>query len=66
LLNSTSLEDTLVAAVNLGQDTDTTGAVAGALAGTRWGVEAIPDRWLSQLQPKAELEELADKLLELA
>jgi ADP-ribosyl-[dinitrogen reductase] hydrolase len=66
LLQCASLEETLVAAVNLGQDADTTGAVAGALAGAHWGVEAIPDRWLSLLQPREELEELADRLLELA
>jgi ADP-ribosyl-[dinitrogen reductase] hydrolase len=65
LLNSSSLEETLISAVNLGQDADTTGAVAGALAGAHWGVEAIPDRWLSILQPRAELEQLADKLLVL-
>jgi ADP-ribosyl-[dinitrogen reductase] hydrolase len=66
LLHSQSLEETLIAAVNLGQDADTTGAVAGALAGALWGVEAIPDRWLSHLQPRKELEQLADRLLELA
>jgi ADP-ribosyl-[dinitrogen reductase] hydrolase len=66
LLNSPSLEETLIAAVNLGQDANTTGAVAGALAGAHWGVDAIPDRWLSLLQPREELEDLADRLLELA
>jgi ADP-ribosyl-[dinitrogen reductase] hydrolase len=66
LLNSCSLEEVLIAAVNLGQDADTTGAVAGALAGAHWGIEAIPDRWLSLLQPREELEELADRLLDLA
>jgi ADP-ribosyl-[dinitrogen reductase] hydrolase len=66
LLNSPSLEETVIAAVNLGQDADTTGAVAGALAGAHWGVDAIPDRWLSLLQPREELEQLADRLLDLA
>jgi ADP-ribosyl-[dinitrogen reductase] hydrolase len=62
----TTLEEAIIAGVNLGQDSDTTGAVAGALAGARWGVAAIPDRWLSVLQPRAELTALADGLLELA
>jgi ADP-ribosyl-[dinitrogen reductase] hydrolase len=66
LLTSPLFEETIVAAVNLGQDADTTGAVAGALAGAHWGVEAIPDRWLSLLQPRAELEVLADRLMELS
>jgi ADP-ribosyl-[dinitrogen reductase] hydrolase len=54
LLNHSSLEETLVSAVSLGQDADTTGAVVGALAGAHWGVEAIPQRWLSLLQPREE------------
>ncbi len=43
---SESFEDAIVRAVNLGQDADTTGAVAGALAGAKWGYGAIPERWL--------------------
>lgn len=61
-----SLEETVVAAVNLGQDADTTGAVAGALAGARWGMANIPDRWLDALLAKDELLGLADGLFELS
>jgi ADP-ribosyl-[dinitrogen reductase] hydrolase len=61
-----TLEDAIIAAVNLGDDADTTGAVAGALAGARWGMSAIPERWLDVLQPRDELLTLADGLLELA
>lgn len=59
-------EETVVEAVNLGGDTDTTGAVAGALAGARYGVDAIPRRWLAVLQGSEELAALADRLLEVA
>jgi ADP-ribosyl-[dinitrogen reductase] hydrolase len=65
-LTHDTLEDAVVAAVNLGQDADTTGAVAGALAGARWGVAAIPDRWLAVLRGGDELIALADGLLELS
>ncbi|WP_367117556.1 ADP-ribosylglycohydrolase family protein [uncultured Parolsenella sp.] len=41
-----------LAAVNLGDDTDTTGAVAGALAGIVYGIEGIPDTWLETLRAK--------------
>ena len=58
-----SFEDGLVWAVNLGGDTDTNGAVAGALLGAVAGAEAIPARWLEQLESKHELVELADALL---
>jgi ADP-ribosyl-[dinitrogen reductase] hydrolase len=66
LLHHDTLEEVIVAAVGLGEDTDTTGAVAGALAGAHFGVEAIPNHWLTLLQPRKELEQLADELLELA
>lgn len=61
-----SLEETVVAAVNLGDDADTTGAVAGALAGARWGLSAIPDRWLDRLIGHDELLSLADGIFDLA
>ncbi|MGZ4954335.1 MAG: ADP-ribosyl-[dinitrogen reductase] hydrolase [Methylobacter sp.] len=44
-----SFESCLVATVNQGADADTTGALAGMLAGARYGVEQIPERWLKQL-----------------
>jgi ADP-ribosyl-[dinitrogen reductase] hydrolase len=40
-----SFEEALIAAVNLGHDADTVGAVAGQLAGARYGVRTIPARW---------------------
>lgn len=61
-----NLEETIIAAVALGEDTDTTAAVAGALAGALYGYQAIPDRWLDLLEPKSELEELATSLLALS
>lgn len=42
-------EDAVIEAVNLGHDADTVGAVAGQLAGARYGLSAIPDRWLDVL-----------------
>jgi len=58
-------EDAIVAAVNLGNDADTTGAVAGALAGARWGADALPTRWVDTLLARDELVALADALLDL-
>jgi ADP-ribosylglycohydrolase len=40
------LEDALAAAVRIGDDTDTTAAIAGALLGAGWGASAVPARWL--------------------
>ena len=47
--NTTSFEDAVVKAVNLGDDTDTVACVAGALAGAIYGIQAIPSRWTTYL-----------------
>jgi ADP-ribosyl-[dinitrogen reductase] hydrolase len=44
-----SFESCLIRTVNCGGDADTTGAVAGMLAGAHYGVAAIPPRWLKRL-----------------
>ena len=45
LLNSDSYAECVLKAVNLGDDTDTVGAVAGGLAGLAYGYENIPEDW---------------------
>ena len=56
-------EATLVEVVSAGGDTDTNGAVAGAVMGARVGVGGIPDRWRKNLHAPEGLTELADELL---
>ena len=41
-----SFEACVLAAANLGDDADTTAAVAGQLAGAYYGAAGIPARWL--------------------
>ena len=41
------LRDALIAAVRIGNDTDTVAAIAGGLLGARWGKAAIPEEWLN-------------------
>lgn len=62
------LEACLVAVVNRGGDADTTGAIAGALAGAYYGPEELPARWLRRLDPavRREAEALADRLVALS
>ena len=43
------LADALVAAVRIGDDTDTVAAIAGGLLGARWGASAVPGRWRRML-----------------
>ncbi len=45
-------EAAVTAAVNLGDDADTTGALVGMLAGARCGARALPQRWLRRLLPE--------------
>ncbi len=56
LLKTNNYRDCILKAVNLGDDTDTIGAVAGGLAGIIYGYEAIPAEWIDGLQAKNEIE----------
>ncbi|MEO8564223.1 MAG: ADP-ribosylglycohydrolase family protein [bacterium] len=53
-----------LAAVNLGNDADTTGAIYGQLAGTFYGYEAIPAEWRNVLSMPKQLIAMAEALLE--
>jgi ADP-ribosyl-[dinitrogen reductase] hydrolase len=46
-----TFEDCLIDVVNRGGDADTTGAIAGMLAGAVHGLKSIPPRWLDALDP---------------
>lgn len=50
LLTTASFEEAVVQVANLGSDTDTAAAVAGALAGAAYGLAAIPVRWRETLR----------------
>jgi poly(ADP-ribose) glycohydrolase ARH3 len=52
-LTANSAEQAIVIGVSLGGDNDTIGAMAGALAGAYWGLDALPDRWLQCLENEA-------------
>lgn len=60
--NSTGFKEGLLLAVNLGEDSDTTGAVYGQLAGAFYGISAIPAAWLDKLAMKETILELAGAL----
>lgn len=59
LLNATSYKETILATTNIGNDTDTIGAVAGSMAGIIYGYDAIPKNWLNKLKRKDYLIELS-------
>ncbi|HEX4902141.1 MAG TPA: ADP-ribosylglycohydrolase family protein [Acidimicrobiales bacterium] len=56
------LREAVLRAANLGDDADTTAAIAGQLAGARWGSSGIPIRWRAQLHLRSRIAELARTL----
>lgn len=61
-LNQDSYESTVLTAVNLGEDTDTTAAIVGGLAGLYYGKKAIPTDWISSLVQLNKIEQLCDRV----
>ena len=63
LLNNENYRDTILNAVNLGFDTDTTACIVGGLAGIYYGFEDIPSDWIEEL---AELDYIYDIINEFS
>lgn len=62
LLNTKNYKDCVLKAVNLGDDTDTVGAVAGGIAGLRYGYESIHEEWLEMIARRDYIESLCNEL----
>ncbi len=60
---SKTYEQAVKAAIALGDDTDTTAAVAGGIAGIQYGVDEIPERWRLALRGRELVAPLLDELL---
>lgn len=61
LLNTNSFKQAIIGAINLGQDTDTIGAIVGSMAGIIYGINDIPKSWLENLKRKEYLMDLTLK-----
>lgn len=62
LEQASDYEDAIKRAVLLGNDTDTTACVTGGLAGIRYGLRKIPERWLNALKEREKVEDLLAQL----
>lgn len=58
----TSFEAAVLEAANLGDDADTTAAIAGQIAGAFWGRSGIPAHWLERLHQQTEIRALAQSV----
>lgn len=67
---ASSFETALRNVIEAGGDTDTNGAIAGALLGARFGIEGIPRRWRDRVDElragRPPMEQFADRLLDAA
>jgi ADP-ribosyl-[dinitrogen reductase] hydrolase len=61
--DASDFRQSVLRAVNLGHDADTTGAVCGQLAGACWGESAIPQEWRDGLARKDMIEPILERLL---
>ncbi|MDT8441373.1 MAG: ADP-ribosyl-[dinitrogen reductase] hydrolase [Desulfuromonadales bacterium] len=68
LFATASFEECLIGVVNQGGDADTTGAIAGMIAGALYGLDALPPRWVKKLDKsvREEVEAQAVRLVELS
>ncbi len=66
LRQGSEFDAVLLAAVNLGGDADTVGAVTGQMAGRIWGYESIPAHLLEVLHDHSEILHLTDRLCDLS
>ena len=62
IFNTSNFKDAVLKAVNLGDDTDTVGAITGGLAGIIYGNDSIPSEWINVLARKDDIIELANRL----
>ncbi len=60
-LTTDNFKDTVLKAVNLGDDADTIGAITGGMAGLFYGYEQIPEEWINQLARKEDIENLVQR-----
>ncbi|MHA2427000.1 MAG: ADP-ribosylglycohydrolase family protein [Candidatus Hermodarchaeia archaeon] len=61
-LKYNSFKEAVTAAVLIGGDTDTRGAVTGAIAGTAYGLSGIPAEWVEVLEDSDRLQDIDTRL----
>lgn len=65
LLNSSDFRDSVLQAVNLGEDTDTIAAIVGGVSGIYYGYDSIPADWIDKIKCSEKIIELCDRYEEV-
>lgn len=65
VLNAKDYREAIIGAINLGDDTDTIGAITGSMAGIIYGYDSIPEEWRSKLIKKDDLLKLCSDFEEV-
>ena len=60
-LNSDNYNNTILKAVNLGDDTDTVSAITGSLLGIYYGIDSINDKWKKSIKKYDYIIDMCDK-----
>lgn len=64
-MTNDNYEDAVITAINLGDDTDTIGAITGAINAIIYGIESIPERWLEKLKKKDYIKSLSEEFINI-
>ena len=62
LMNTSSYSEAVLTAVNLGEDTDSIGAIVGGLAGIVYGKDEMPDEWVSGMTDMSSIVDIAERM----
>lgn len=65
LMNTSSFKQAILDSVNLGNDTDTIGAITGSMAALVYGMEAMPAEWIDAIRNKDYLYEIVDNFTKI-
>ena len=61
ILNTNNYKDSIITSGNLGEDTDTIGAITGSISGLLYGLDYIPVEWKIYLKKSIYLMDIAKK-----
>ena len=64
-LKSNNYKDSIIGAINLGDDTDTIGAITGSMSGIIYGYDSVPKEWLDKLLKKDYLIDIANNFYQV-